>query len=92
MVVDWGYWNRVCFMDYLSNVVAFAFNHMWNNDESQRRFLRHAREALGVKVEDLRRSILMKAFEQAIFWKDLPYWPPQVGHFRMALENQLPLD
>jgi hypothetical protein len=93
VVVDWGHWdgNRVCFLDYLPNVVAFAFNHMWNNDEWQERFLHHAQETLGVKVEDLRRAILIKAFEQAIFWKDTPYWPPQVRHLRMALENRLPL-
>jgi hypothetical protein len=94
VVVDWGYWpgNRACFIDHMPNVVAFAFVHMWNNDEWQKKFLDGVLAVSGVNLNDLRKAILIKAFEQASFWKDLPILlPPQLLHFRMALEDRLPL-
>jgi hypothetical protein len=94
VVVDWGYWpgNRACYIDYLPNVVAFAFVHMWNNDEWQKKFLGSVLAVLGADPEDLRKAIVIKAFEQAFYWRDLSFLlPPQIKHFRMALEDRLPL-
>jgi hypothetical protein len=36
-LIDWGYWPgyRACYVDYLVNVAAFAFIHMWGNCEWQ---------------------------------------------------------
>lgn len=93
VLVDWGYWpgSRACFIDHLPNVVAFAFVHMWGNRDWQAEFLGKARNALGISVDDLRRAILIKSFEQACFWKNLPrLFPQQVEHFRMAIEDRLP--
>jgi len=41
-LVDWGYWPgyRACFVDYLGNVGAFAFIHMWGNGLWQKEFVR----------------------------------------------------
>jgi hypothetical protein len=94
VLVDWGYWPgyRACFVDYLVNVAAFAFIHMWGNRLWQKEFVRHLRETFDIKLDDLRRAVLVKSFEQALFFQacgrpDLV--PPQVNHFRLALRNEL---
>jgi len=94
VLVDWGYWTgyRACFVDYLVNVAAFAFIHMWGNRPWQTEFVRHLSETFDIKLEDFRKAVLIKSFEQAIFfWRDckLPDWAAfQVNHFRMALRNE----
>jgi hypothetical protein len=86
VLVDWGYWTgyRVCFVDYLVNIAAFAFIHMWGNALWQRQFVRRLREALDVKLDDLRNAVLIKSFEQAIFWRQCApqLVPPQITHFK----------
>ena len=93
VLVDWAYWlgYRICFVDYLVNVAAFAFIHMWGNGLWQKEFVRHLRETLDVKLDDLRKAVLMKSFEQAIFWQQCApqLVPPQVNHFKMALKNDI---
>jgi hypothetical protein len=92
VLVDWGYWtgHRVCFVDYLVNVAAFAFIHMWSNRSWQREFVRHLSETLNIGSDDLRKAVLIKSFEQAIFWRPHPRLAaPQVNHFRMALRNDI---
>jgi hypothetical protein len=91
VVIDWDYrpGSRFCFIDYLPNVAAFAYIHMWNNKEWQKRFFDGV-TALGIEVSDLRRAILIKAFEQAMYWRKEPsFWPSQVELFRNALQNNL---
>lgn len=91
VLIDWGYWSgsRACFIDYLPNVAAFAYVHMWNNERWRGEFATHV-STLGVKREDLRKAIVIKAFEQAAYWKGHPtLWPPQVSLFRKALQNTL---
>jgi hypothetical protein len=89
VLVDWAYWPgyRVCFVDYLVNVAAFAFIHMWGNGLWQKEFVRHLRETLDIKLDDLRKAVLIKSFEQAIFWEGTPLAQHQVNHFKMALRN-----
>jgi hypothetical protein len=92
VVVDWGSWNgyRVCFVDYLVNFAAFAVLHMWNNEEWQRKFLSLVRNRFGAAPRDLRKALVVKSFEQALFWKAHPWLvPPQVSLFRSALNDAL---
>ena len=92
VLIDWGYWTgyRVCFMDYLVNVAAFAFIHMWNNAPWQREFVRQLSETLGIKSDDLRNAVLIKSFEQAVFWQQsVPQSAQaQISLFKMALKNE----
>jgi hypothetical protein len=91
VLVDWGYWPgyRACFVDYLVNVAAFAFVHMWGNGLWQTEFVRHLTETFDIDLDDLRKAVLIKAFEQAIFWqKGAPQLvPAQVDLFKMALKH-----
>jgi hypothetical protein len=92
VVIDWQYWPgaRVCFIDYLPNAIAFAYIHMWGNRRWQTEFLRHVHNLLPATSGDLRKAILIRAFEQAMFWKgDLRLASPQVGIFRAALRNDI---
>lgn len=94
VLVDWGYWtgHRACFVDYLVNVAAFAFIHMWGNSLWQKEFVRHLREAaLDIELDDLRKAVLIKSFEQALFFQGCApqFAPHQVNHFRMALANEI---
>jgi hypothetical protein len=93
VLVDWGYWTgyRVCFVDYLVNVAAFAFIHMWGNRLWQREFVRHLIDTFDIKLDDLRKAVLIKSFEQALFWQQCA---PQCVHFqvdqfKLALTNEL---
>jgi hypothetical protein len=92
VVIDWEYrpGARVCFVDYLPNVAAFAYVHMWNNPQWQSVFLRHVQNSFRVTAEDLRKAILIKSFEQAVYWKDHPTLAsPQADLFRAALRNDI---
>jgi hypothetical protein len=62
---------------------------MWGNGLWQREFVRHLMDAFDIKLNDLRNAVLMKSFEQAIFWqKGAPQLvPAQVGLFKTALKN-----
>ena len=61
VLVDWGYWPgyRACFVDYPVNVAAFAFIHMWGNGLWQKEFVRHLRENFDIKLDDLRKAVLI---------------------------------
>ena len=92
VVVDWGHWSgyRACFVDYLVNVAAFAFIHMWGNVEWQREFIHQLGATLNIRLDDLRRAVCIKAFEQARFWQGTPDLAKvQVHQFRVALNNEL---
>lgn len=92
VLTDWGYWTgyRACFVDDLVNVAAFAFIHMWNNRPWQKEFVRHLMETFDIKLDDIRKAVLIKSFEQAVFWRCIPQLAqPQVNHFRMALRNEI---
>jgi hypothetical protein len=96
VVIDWEYRRgfRACFLDYLPNVLAFAFVHMFNNDPWLAEFIRCSRDAFQVGTDDLRRAIMIKAFEQGSFWYDCKrpdLFPHQTKLFRMALNHQLPI-
>jgi hypothetical protein len=58
LLIDWGYWSgyRVCFVDDLVNVAAFAFIHMWNNIPWQKEFFRHLTEIFGITPDDFRKG------------------------------------
>ncbi len=90
VLADWGYWTgyRACFVDDLVNVAAFAFIHMWNNGPWQKEFVRRLSESFDIKLDDLRKAVLIKSFEQAMFWRCIPQLvQPQVNHFKMALTS-----
>ncbi|SRR6266478_3111503 len=94
VVVDWGYWTgyRACFVDDLVNVAAFAFIHMWKNASWQKEFARHLSETFDIKSDDLRKAVLIKSFEQAIFWQAAQavlQAQAQVGLFKMALKKEI---
>jgi hypothetical protein len=95
VLVDWGHWAgyRACFLDYLANVAAFAFVHMWGNGSWQKRFVSHIAEHLEVESDDFRKAVLIKSFEQGCYWVNNPQLVAQVAaqanHFRMALGNQI---
>jgi len=96
VVIDWEHRPgfRACFVDYLPNVLAFAFVHMFNNDPWLAEFLRHSHGAFKVGTADLRKAIMIKAFEQGSFWYDCKrpdLFPHQTRLFRMALNDQLPI-
>ncbi len=96
VVIDWEHRPgfRACFIDYLPNVLAFAFVHMSNNDPWLAEFLRHSHRAFKVGTVDLRKAIMIKAFEQGSFWYDCKrpdLFPHQTKLFRMALNDQLPI-
>jgi len=72
------------------NVAAFAFIHMWNNGPWQKEFVRHLSETFDIKSDDLRKAILIKSFEQAIFWRCIPQLAQsQVNQFKKALRNEI---
>ena len=92
VVVDWGHWAgyRACFVDYLANVAAFAFIHMWGNGPWQREFVHHLGETLDIGPDDFRKAVLIKSFEQARFWQSIPHLAAaQANQFRMALRNEI---
>ena len=92
VLVDWGYWTgyRACFVDYLVNVAAFGFIHMWGNGLWQKEFVRHLNGTVDVSSDDLRKAVLIKSFEQAAFWQRCApqLVPSQVHLFKMALKNE----
>lgn len=95
VVIDWEYRPgfRACFLDYLPNVLAFVLVHMFNNDRWLTEFLRHSHDTFKVGTDDLRKAIMVKAFEQGSFWYDCnrpDLFPHQTKLFRMALNDQLP--
>lgn len=95
VLVDWAYSTgyRICYVDYLVNVAAFAFIHMWGNGLWQERFVRNLRQTFDIRSEDLRRAVLIKSFEQARFWQGNPHLTAQVAaqvnHFRMAMRDEI---
>ncbi|MCH7759476.1 N-acetylneuraminate synthase family protein, partial [Patescibacteria group bacterium] len=71
MVIDWETWNtnyRANIVDYIENVVAFTFIHMWNNRLWQIEFLKEVRKYFRIDFRDLRNAILIKSFEQIFFF------------------------
>lgn len=71
VVVDWQTWNenyRVNLIDYLENVAAFAFIHMWDNFEWQLAYLKELQKHLDLNAGDFQKSLLIKSFDQANFW------------------------
>jgi hypothetical protein len=59
VVIDWEYRQgfRACFLDYVPNVLGFAFVHMFNNDPWRAEFIRYSRDTFRVSTDDLRRAI-----------------------------------
>jgi len=58
----------------------------------QKEFVRYLREALDIKLDDLRKAVLIKSFEQAIFWQAAQavlQAQAQVGLFKMALKKEI---
>ena len=93
VLIDWEYWGenfRVNYVDHLENIIAFAYIHMWGNVNWQNEFLKSAINNFNLRLDDLRKSIMIKSFEQAILWLDYPQFSNfQTEHFRRALSNQL---
>jgi len=91
-VVDWGHWAgyRACFVDYLVNVAAFAFIHMWGNVPWQREFVHDLGATLDIRLDDFRKAVCIKSFEQARYWQSIPNLAEvQVNQFRVALKNEV---
>ena len=95
VLVDWAHWAgyRVCCVDHLVNVAAFAYVHMWGNSTWQRNFVRQLRDSLDIGIDDFRRAVVIKSFEQGGFWLNNPdlkqQVAAQVNHFKMALGNTI---
>ena len=95
VLVDWAYspGYRICYVDYLVNVAAFAFIHMWGNSLWQEEFAKNLRQTFAVGSEDFRKAVLIKSFEQARFWQGNPHLTAQVeaqvNHFRRALKGEI---
>lgn len=71
IVLDWQTWNedyRANIIDYLENVIAFAFIHMWENELWQVNFIKKIRRHSRVDFKNLRKAILIKSFDQAFFF------------------------
>ena len=48
------------------------------------------RETFDIKLDDLRKAILIKSFEQAMFWTALPQLAQvQVNLFKMVLKDEV---
>jgi hypothetical protein len=93
VLVDWAYSKgyRFCYVDYLVNVAAFAFIHMWNNVPWQKEFVRHLNGTFDIESDDIRKAVLIKSFEQAMLWQQpVPQSAQaQVRLFKMALKNEI---
>jgi len=90
VVVDWQTWSenyRANIIDYIENVAAFAFIHMWENHLWQIEFLKGVREYFRMDFEDLRRAILIKSFEQALFFEEGVVAKEEVLIFKNMLDN-----
>ena len=90
VLIDWEYrpGYRNSYVDYLVNVAAFAFVHMWSNSPWQKEFVRRVREKFDIEPDDFRSAVLIKSFEQADFWRRCgapQYVPDQVNQFKIAL-------
>jgi hypothetical protein len=70
ILVDWEWrpGNRVCYVDHLSNVAAFASVHMWKNPAWQAAFKVAASKILNIADKDFYKSVLIKSFDQAWHW------------------------
>jgi hypothetical protein len=90
VVVDWQGREtdyRVRVLDYLENLVAFAFIHMWANGPWQAQFLREVRKHFNLSCSDFQRALLVKSFDQAYFWKEeAELVACQMEIFRQALD------
>lgn len=71
VVIDWQTWEndyRANLIDYLDNVLAFCFIHMWGNPEWQLNYLREAQRYFNLTTINFQKALLIKSFEQARFW------------------------
>jgi len=91
VVVDWETWNnnyRANIIDYIENVAAFTFIHMWENKQWQIEFLKELRKCFRINFKNLRRAVLIKSFEQALFWKtNKTKCEKELGIFRNFLDD-----
>ncbi|MBU2634248.1 MAG: M23 family metallopeptidase [Nanoarchaeota archaeon] len=90
VVIDWQTWNgnyRANIIDYIENVAAFAFIHMWNNHLWQIEFLKELRKYFKINFKCLRNAILIKSFEQANFWRNNPGSKKQLFIFKNILDD-----
>jgi len=70
-VVDWQSWDgdyRANVIDTVENVAAFAFIHMWNNQEWQENFVKELRCRFLIEKSVFQKAVLMKSLDQFVFF------------------------
>lgn len=71
VVIDWQTWDasyRVNLVDYLENVLAFTFIHMWGNFPWQFSYLKEVQKYFRLDTDNFQKALLIKSFDQANFW------------------------
>lgn len=72
VLVDWNYFPgfRCCYVDHKSNVLAFAYIHMWGNTAWQQRFRSLAESKWNISPVELDNALVIKSVEQYLFLTD----------------------
>lgn len=72
VLIDWEMWNPgrnpFYLIDYIENVAAVCFVHMWNNVLWQKKYVSELKKVLPVTIDDFQKAILIKSLELADFW------------------------
>ncbi|MHB1511607.1 hypothetical protein [Acidiferrobacter sp.] len=69
VLVDWSYFDgfRCCYIDYIVNVLAFAYIHMWGNTAWQSSFKEAACAQFSISESNFNGAVALKAVEQYLF-------------------------
>ena len=72
VLIDWEMWNSsrnpFYLIDYIENIAAVCFVHMWNNVLWQKKYVLELQKILPVTIDDFQKAILIKSLELADFW------------------------
>lgn len=91
VIIDWQTWNenyRANIIDTIENVAAFAFIHMWANTVWQVNFLKELRKFFRINFKKFRTAVLIKSFDQGIFFGSGKLRNDQFSLFRDFLDTQ----
>lgn len=71
VLVDWDHFDgfRCCYIDHISNVIAFSYVHMWGNQTFMDGVLAHKNQ-FNISDNTFDSSVVVKAVEQYLFLKD----------------------
>jgi hypothetical protein len=95
VLIDWETWNnnsRANVVDYLENVAAYCFVHMWGNPKWQKHYVKYLRQYLPMTLRDFQKALLIKSAEMAYFWFGRTHTKQlclnQIGIFKKALSEK----